>query len=73
MTHSNQYLWIFLENNEVIMSRLVVNKSEFYQRNSLATLKESLTLYLLNVKSLSMGTKNLAILYTDVPIATRVG
>ena len=62
-----------LENNEVIMSRLVVNKFEFYQRNSLATLKESLTLYLLNVKSLSMGTKNLAILYTDVPIATRIG
>ena len=62
-----------LENNEVIMSRLVVNKSEFYQRNSLSTLKESLTLYLLNVKSLSMGTKNLAILYTDVPIATRIG
>ena len=46
-----------LENNEVIMSRLVVNRSEFYQRNSLATLKESLTLYLLNVKSLSMGKK----------------
>lgn len=73
MTHLNQYLWTFLENNEVIMSRLVVNKSELYQRNSLTTLKESLTLYSLNVKLLIMGTRNLAVLYTDVPIATRIG
>ena len=62
-----------LENNEVIMSRLVVNKSEFCQRNSLAKSKESLTLHLLNVKSLSIGTENLGILYADVPMAERIG
>ena len=53
-------------NNEV-MSTLVINQSEFYCSISLAKSNESLTLCLLEVKSLSIGTRNLAILYVGVP------
>ena len=41
-----------------VMSRLAVNKSEFCRRNASAKSKEPLTLYSLNVKSFSIGTKN---------------
>ena len=56
-----------LVNNEV-MSRLAIKQSEFCCSISLAKSNESLTLYSLEVKSLSTGTRNLAILYMGVPI-----
>ena len=50
-----------LVNNEV-MSRLAIKQSEFCCRISLAKSNEFLTLYSLEVKSLSLGKRNLAIL-----------
>ena len=60
-----------LVNNEV-MSRLAINQSEFCCSNSLAKSNESLTLYSLEVKSLSIETKNLTFLYVGVPMAERI-
>ena len=61
-----------LVNNEV-MSRLAIKQSEFCCSISLAKSKESLPLYLLEVKSLVIGTRNLAILYMGVPMAEIIG
>ena len=60
-----------LVNNEV-MSRLAIKQSEFCCSISLAKSNESLTLYSLEVKSLSTGTRNLAILYVGVPMTERI-
>ena len=60
-----------LVNNEII-SRLVIKQSEFCSSISLAKSNESLTLCSLEVKSLSIGTRNLAILYVGVPMAERI-
>ena len=59
-----------LLNNEVI-SRLAIKQSEFCCSISLAKSNESLTLYSLEVKSLSKGTRNLAIIYVGIPMAER--
>ena len=59
-----------LVNNEV-MSRLAIKQSEFCCSISLAKSNESLTLYTLEVKSLSKGTRNLAIMYVGIPMAVR--
>ena len=59
-------------NNEV-MSRLAIKQSELCCSISLAKSNESLTLYSLKVKSLSIGTKNLTILYVGVPMTERIG
>ena len=59
-------------NNEVI-SRLAIKQSEFCCSISLAKSNESSTLYSLEVKSLSIGTRNLAILYVGVSMAERIG
>ena len=62
-----------LVNNEV-MSRFVIKQSEFCSSISLAKSDESLTLYSLEIKSVSIGTRNLAILYMGVPMtAERIG
>ena len=61
-----------LVNNE-LMSRLAIKQSEFCFSISLAKSNESFTMYSLEVKSLSIGTRNLAILYLSVPMAERVG
>ena len=61
-----------LVNNEILL-RLPIKQSEFYCSISLAKSSESLTLYSLEVKSLSIGTRNLAILYVVVPMAERIG
>ena len=60
-----------LVNNEV-MSRLAIKQSEFCCI-SLAKSNESLTLYSFEVKSLSIGTRNLAMLYMGVSMAERMG
>ena len=60
-------MWV---NNEV-MSRLAMKTSEFCCSISLAKWNESLTLYSLEVKSLSTETRNLPILYVGVPMAER--
>ena len=59
-------------NNEVI-SRLAIKQSEFCCSISLAKSNESLTLYSLEVKCLSIGTRNLAILYVGAPVAEGIG
>ena len=59
-------------NNEV-MSRLSIKQSEFCCSISLAKSNESLTQYSLEVKSLRIGTRNLAILHVGVPMAERIG
>ena len=61
-----------LVNNEV-MSRLAIKQSEFCCSISLAKSNESLTLYLLEVKSLSIGTRNLVTSYVGVPLTERIG
>ena len=61
-----------LVNNE-FMSRLTIKQSQFCCSISLAKSNESLTHYSLEVKSLSTGTRNLAILHVGVPMAERVG
>ena len=53
------------------MSRLAMKTSEFCCSISLAKWNESLTLYSLEVKSLSTVTRNLPILYVGVPMAER--
>ena len=61
-----------LVNNEV-MSRLAIKQSEFCCSISLAKSNESLALYSLEVKCLSIGTRNLAILYVGAPVAEGIG
>ena len=61
-----------LVNNEV-MSWLAIKQSEFCCSIYLAKSNESLTLYSFEAKSLSIGTRNLAILYVGVPMAERIG
>ena len=58
--------------NNVVMSRLAIKQSEFCCNISLAKSNESLTLHSLEVRSLSTGTKNLAILYVGVPLVERI-
>ena len=60
-----------LVNNEV-MSRLAIKQSEFCRSIPLAKSNEFLTLHSLKVKSLSIGTRNLAILYVGVPLTERI-
>ena len=60
-----------LVKNEV-MSRLAIKQSKFCCSISLAKSNESLTLYSLEVKSLSIGGRNLVILYVGVPMAERI-
>ena len=60
-----------LESNEVI-SRLAIKHSEFCSRISLAKSNDSLTLYSLEAKFLSIVTKNLAVLCVDVPMTERI-
>ena len=59
-------------NNEV-MSRLSIKQSEFCCSISLAKSNKSLTLYSLEVRSLRIETRNLAILHVGVPMAERIG
>ena len=54
------------------MSGLAIKQSEFCRSISLAKSNESLTLYSLEVKSLSIGTRNLAILYVGIPMTERI-
>ena len=61
-----------LVNNEVV-SRLAIKQSGFCWRISLAKSYKSLILYLLEVKSLSIGTKNLAIISVGVSMVARIG
>ena len=57
--------------NNKVMSRLAKKQSEFCCSISLTKSNESLTLY--SSKSLSIGTRNLAISYVGVPMAERIG
>ena len=57
-----------LVNNEA-MSRLAIKQEEFCCDISLAKSNESLTLYSLEVESLSIGTRDLAIFYVCVLMA----
>ena len=50
-----------------------MKQSEFYCSISLVKSNESLTLYSLEVKSLSIGTRNLVILYVGAPMTERIG
>ena len=59
--------------NDEIMSRLAIKQSEFCCSIFLAKSNESLTLYSLEVKSLSIGTRNLAILCIGVLMAEGIG
>ena len=59
-------------NNEV-MSRLAIKQSELCCSISLAKSNESLKLYLLEVKSLSIATRNLANLHVGIPMNDRIG
>ena len=59
--------------NSEVMSRLAIKQSEFCCSISLAKSNESLTLYFREVKSLSIRTRNLAILYVGVSMAERIG
>ena len=59
-------------NNEV-MSRLAIKQSELCCSISLAKSNESLKLYLLEAKSLSIATRNLAILHVVIPMKDRIG
>ena len=61
-----------LVNNEV-MSRLAIRQSEFCCSISLVKSNEFLTLYSLEVESLSTETRNLAIFYVGIPMAERIG
>ena len=59
--------------NSEVMSRLAIKQSEFCCSISLAKSNDSLTLYLPEVKSLSIRTRNSAILYVGVSMAERIG
>ena len=61
-----------LVNNE-FMSRFAMKQSGFYGSISLAKSNKSLTLHSSKVKSLSIGTRNLAILNLGVSMAERIG
>ena len=60
-----------LTNND-LMPRYAVKQSQVCWRISLAESNASLRLYSLKVKSLSIGTKNVATLYKGLPKAEKI-